>query len=453
MKMKKLVYPVLLVLLVSIGIYKTPSTMAAAAQAGVWTWPLDGDIVVLENVKYGTTLENTNYDVINRDLVHPSQNHITCFDVGWHSIYHAGVDFYRSDGNTANALVRAVSDGQVVYVGESYPGFAIIIYHPIGSVYSVYMHLKDNVLVSQSENVVVGQPLGYVRSNEYYGRFPDVHPFGSDDSHLHFEIRTFSDGSNLFPPYPRCDLSETAWGALKAGLGYSYPDHPDSFGYLNPIQWLDDHIADPPMPYKTFLPVVFSSETCIEGQDLIQYNSGYEGPTDNPAPWIEITTYFDPPNWFYYHIVKNDSYLAYNGNHFAFFGNQVFFSRIVDEEMPQSVRIPAGVSSLEWIQHIWLEKTGGLPGDYGTEFGDRHILTLKDARTGLSVISDQVIDHTSSEYPINTWLTVSFTIYNASALSNQLVSASYSSITDGDVNASTMRVDEVSLISHCNLQP
>lgn len=273
----------------------------------------------------------------------------------------------------------------------------------------------------------------------YTGRFPDVHPYGQDDSHLHFEIRTFEDGGNIFPNFPTCNTNYVP------GVGYTYPELPDTFGYLDPIQFLDDRIPDIPKPYHVYLPAILSDESCTEGQNLIQYNPGFEFPIDRPAPWFEVTTYFDPPSTYYYHIVDNDSFYAYEGYHSAFFGDQVFFARIVDEEMLQSVRIPGGVTSMEWVQYIKLEG----PYSYGTDIGDRFIFALKDAETRVSLRSDVVVDYTSTNYTNNIWLKVTIPINNVGAFSTRSVSPSYSSINDGDTTASTMRVDKVSLITHC----
>ena len=437
-----------------------PNTLAQAKPAvvplpiGIWTWPLDEPFVVLNSSKYGTTLENTDFDVKNLDLVHPSTEHLTCFNVGWHRLYHAGVDLYRAGGGTANTEVKAVSDGEVVYAGGFYPGIAVIIYHQIGTVYSVYMHLQeDTALVSEGDIVVAGQPIGYVRSSEYYGRFPDSHPFGEDDAHLHFEIRDFEDGSYLFPNYPDCDLRGTAFGDLKAGVGYTYPEGPYAYGYRDPIQFIEDRMIPPSMPYQLFLPMILSDESCIEGQNLIQYNPGFEFPVDDPEPWFQIITYFEPPNIFYYHLVQDDPYRAYTGNHFAFFGNQVPAGGwIVDEEMVQSFRIPGGTQWIEWINYLWLEQTGGGPGNYGTEFGDKHIFTLQDAVTGRNITTDVTIDHTSTGYPNYVWLQQRLT-FDASSLGNRAVRPSYSSITDGDTTASTIRLDEIRFITHCSGTP
>lgn len=436
---------VLFILVIVLAVFSSNTSSAVPLPIGEWGWPLDGHFVVLNSARYGTTLENTDYGVKNLDLVHSSASHITCFNVGWHRAYHAGVDLYLANGNTAGAAVKSVSDGIVVHIDNNGVGdnLSVIVKHPIQGVWSVFWHLT-NVQVSLNEEVSMGQVLGYVYEQSYTGRFPIVHPYGQDDSHLHFEIRTFEDGGNLFPNNPQCNTG------YQPGVGYTYPDPPDIYGYRDPIEFIEDRIIPPLMPYQLYVPMISSDQSCIEGQNLIQYNSGFEFPVDDPEPWFDITTYFEPPNIFYYHLVQDDPYHAYAGNHFAFFGDQIpSIGRIVDEEMVQSFRVPGGVTSLKWIQYLWLEQTGGSPKSYGTELGDKYIFALQDAETGVSLRSDIVIDHTSVGYPNYVWLKSTITIPDASDLAGKAIRPSYSSITDGDTKASTLRVDQVSLITHC----
>lgn len=212
---------------------------------------------------------------------------------------------------------------------------------------------------------------------------------------------------------------------------------------------MDAQIPDPPLTEQVFLPLIQAAPTCIEGQQLIQYNPGFEFPPQNPAPWIEVTTYYDPPDTYYYHIVQDDWWNAHSGQNYAFFGDQVFFGREVDEELLQSIRIPAGAASIQWKQWLWLEQTGGNASSYGTEFGDKHIFALKDSVTGAGIVPDLVIDHTSTDFSNYVWLNFTYTI-SGSSLGGQQVGLSYSSITDGDTTASTIQVDDVQLIVHCN---
>jgi len=165
---------------------------ATASPLSDWAWPLDGGIVLVNGL-HSSILENTNYDVKNLDLVHSRSTHLTCFDVGWHRLYHAGVDLYLPGGSTENSSVKSVANGTVVFFDSTPNEQSLIIKHPAYGVWSVYWHLK-NVTVSVGNSVQKGQIIGQVTHHDYTGRFPQVHPFGTDDSHLHFEIRTFEDG-------------------------------------------------------------------------------------------------------------------------------------------------------------------------------------------------------------------------------------------------------------------
>jgi len=426
-----------------------------------WVWPLGGDGYVYEtrkSTKNNTFLENTDYQIRNLDLVNKGatigDDHINCIGVGLHRQWHAGVDFYRKGESTEGAIVQAIGDGTVYYAQDlNYPGAVVIIEHTLpqgGQVYSVYAHLDPTSLqVSTGSTVETGQQLGLVVFNEHSGRFPELHPDG-DDSHLHFEIRTFGDGSSIFPGPSDCNFPPNTF---VPGIGYTYPTLPDSFGYLDPIEYLESRVAGPTLTRRSYLPVIHNNPPqCIEGQDLITSarNSGFEYPVTDPRPWFEITTYFDPPDNRYYNFVQDDSFLAHSGNHYAFLGDQLPMGGwIVDEEMPQSFRLPDNIDWLEWVQYLWLEQTNGSPLDYGTEFGDQFILSLKDAETGQSLVGDIIIDHTSQDFPNFVWLEVKIPINNAGALSNRLVSTSYSSLTDGDTTLSTMRVDDVGFITHC----
>lgn len=183
-------------------------------------------------------IENTDYGINNPDLVGT-----TCFGQAWETIYHAGEDLYRAEGeSTAGAEVNAVADGRVVYANPfiNYPGLVVIVEHllPAGDlVYSVYIHLDDNTIeVADGELVKRGQRLGTVLYQRYAGRFPEQHPDG-DDSHLHFEMRYFYDASQIYADYPACN-------GRVPGRGYTYPTHPDDFpgagaGYTDPLTFVD----------------------------------------------------------------------------------------------------------------------------------------------------------------------------------------------------------------------
>ena len=106
----------------------------ALAYATSWQFPVGGDgytYIMPTHEKYGTTVVNTHYNVRNLELISTRPAHITCFGVGWHSLYHAGVDFYRQGASAEGASVKAIADGTVVYTSEglNFPGQAVIIRH------------------------------------------------------------------------------------------------------------------------------------------------------------------------------------------------------------------------------------------------------------------------------------------------------------------------------------
>ena len=96
---------------------------------------------------------------------------ITCFDIAWTQVYHAGVDLYHANGtDEAGDEVTAVANGKVVFAkAENYPGSVVIIKHndPFNDpnnpkpIYSVYGHLNDDsIVVHEGDFVSRGTSLG-----------------------------------------------------------------------------------------------------------------------------------------------------------------------------------------------------------------------------------------------------------------------------------------------------
>jgi murein DD-endopeptidase MepM/ murein hydrolase activator NlpD len=186
------------------------------------------------NYRDDQLIEDSEYGVMNPDM-----QGITCFGLDWWRIYHAGEDWYRQDGeSTSQAEVTAVAIGTVRYISYDFPGAVIIIEHglpPDGerSIFSLYGHLDPNsVLVSANQGVARGERLGSVLLQYFDGRYTDYH----DDSHLHFEMRYFYNGSYIYDDYPYCN-------GYIPGRGYTYPQHPDDFPssidhYTDPISFI-----------------------------------------------------------------------------------------------------------------------------------------------------------------------------------------------------------------------
>lgn len=237
---------ILLVLLGFLAVRSTPTGATAGATARAQTVPIaqafslplgfrDGKSYGPRiNYRDGKLIEDSEYGVKNPDM-----QGITCFGLDWWRIYHAGEDWYRTDGkSTANAEVTAVADGIVKYISYDFPGAVLIIRHrlpPYGEqkAFSLYGHLDPNsVQVSVGQIVSRGHKLGTVLLQYYDGRYTDYH----NDSHLHFEIRGFYNASAIYDDYPYCN------GYLP-GRGYTYPQIPDVFPtteshYTDPVAFI-----------------------------------------------------------------------------------------------------------------------------------------------------------------------------------------------------------------------
>ena len=198
------------------------------------------------NYRGGLLIEDSEYGVKNPDM-----QGITCFGMDWGSIYHAGEDWYREDGqSTSQAEVTAVADGIVKYLSFDFPGAVMIIEHdlpPDGQqkIYSLYGHLDPNsVLVGVNQGVLRGQKLGNVMLQYFDGRYTDYH----DDSHLHFEMRYFFNASNIYDNYPNCN-------GYIPGRGYTYSQHPDDFPPSLPEHYTDPIALIQSRP-RAFLPLI-----------------------------------------------------------------------------------------------------------------------------------------------------------------------------------------------------
>ncbi|MDW8148169.1 MAG: peptidoglycan DD-metalloendopeptidase family protein [Roseiflexaceae bacterium] len=149
-------------------------------------------------------------------------------------LYHAGEDWKASAGTP----VKAVANGEVVYADPKFDyraGNVVIIKHTLPDstvIYSMYGHLTDLKVSIDGKNekpniVKKGDEIGKL----IYQSYVDNNNKQLDNSHLHFEIRTFADGSFL------CGKKE---GIFPAGPGYT-DKHPDTKGYKNPSQFIWEH--------------------------------------------------------------------------------------------------------------------------------------------------------------------------------------------------------------------
>jgi hypothetical protein len=173
--------------------------------------------------------------------------HSNCFrnaegnGVPFSQLYHAGIDLFGLDGAgqiggrvAANAPVHAVANGVVIFVQDAGTDGAIVIAeHWLAdgsSIYSVYWHV-DHVQVEPGQPVTRGQIIAVVMDRGL-------------NSHLHWEMRTFRNGSALFPP-GSAGARGTCNGRV-AAVGYTWDDDParalpDAYGYVDPVAFVETH--------------------------------------------------------------------------------------------------------------------------------------------------------------------------------------------------------------------
>lgn len=165
--------------------------------------------------------------------------------VPFNLLYHAGEDWFafgarlQVDAGAAKGVpVRAVANGLVDWrqdIGAQ--GQIVAIEHLLADgagtpvhVWSAYWHV-DEVRVNVGAIVARGEPIGVVADQ-------------GGNSHLHWEIRTWGDGSDLFPPTTAGGRG-TCNGRATA-LGYTWDDIParavpDAWGYLDPAKFIKAH--------------------------------------------------------------------------------------------------------------------------------------------------------------------------------------------------------------------
>ena len=208
------------------------------------------DFPLLPAESYGP-LPNTRYGAQNPAFGDRSN----CFRdsgggaVPFSELYHAGVDLFAVDGagqvtwgQATHAPVHAVADGVVVStIDAGAEGYIVIVEHRLAdgpalskaegtAVYSVYWHVSS-VQVREGQPVTRGQIIAA------------LHDLGFN-SHLHWEMRTFRDGVDLFPA-GTAGARGTCNGHV-AGVGYTWDDdparaHPDYYGYLDPAAFVESH--------------------------------------------------------------------------------------------------------------------------------------------------------------------------------------------------------------------
>lgn len=159
--------------------------------------------------------------------------------VPFSQLHHAGEDWFALNadrhviiGETTGQPVRAVAHGSVSYVYlMGYDGYVLIVKHVLptsDALWSVYWHVAA-VQVAQGQAVTQGQTLAFIQDRGL-------------NSHLHWEMRTFADGSAPFPP-------ESAGGRGTCnghipGVSYTWANieaqaKPEVWGYLPPTAFVN----------------------------------------------------------------------------------------------------------------------------------------------------------------------------------------------------------------------
>jgi len=226
------------------GIAPTPLPVPqTAAIADTFDFPLDpARFGVLIPGQCGLPLVDTRFGAQNPALGNAGK----CFvnldgdHIPFSQLYHAGEDWLAlnkrgrvSLGKAAGEPVHAVANGVVESVTlMGYDGYVIIIAHTLQDgerVWSIYWHVAA-VQVAEGEAVTRGQVLA------------SIHDRGLN-SHLHWEMRTFADGSALFPA-DSAGGRGTCNGHL-TGVGYTWDDDPtrampEAWGYLNPTEFVKE---------------------------------------------------------------------------------------------------------------------------------------------------------------------------------------------------------------------
>ena len=214
------------------------------------------------DTQWNIITNDTRYGVRNLSLPGSPRK---CWNVTWPRMLHGAIDLYRLDGqDAAGTPLMAVADGTVAYYNPGYtgyPGRVVILAHPLSdgrTLYSMYAHL-GSVYVTQGQVIARGQPIGTVL-------------YQPGDSHLHFELRWFLDGTWIYPAGTSCN-------GIIYGRGYTYLTHPDDFyqGYVDPDAFIQQHGGPPltpiglPDPRGPALTVQAQSEDVSLSAEAIDY--------------------------------------------------------------------------------------------------------------------------------------------------------------------------------------
>ena len=388
--------------------------------ATVFTFPLRSGAGVNYGVPERVINDGTHMEWLGYAIRNLDQWGVKCYGVDWTRMLHTGEDWYRLDGaDTAGAPVYAIADGVVAKQdpGISYPGNVIVIRHRLADgsdIYSMYGHVA-NVSVAEGQIVQRGQQIATVIYQRYTGRSPARH--AAYDSHLHFEMRRFLDGTNIYVPGTNAyDYNYPACTYAYPGRGYTYIIHPDNYpypgqGYVGPTAFILAHSGQTP-------PGCTPVELVVNGG----FENGLPG-----APWTVANS-----------ANKNDpliyEYLPHTGRWGGWLGNVVNYT----DTLAQVVNVPAGVKKLAltfWLQVVSAEPPGSA--------NDRMAALLSSSQ-GQAIGAPFIVTSAAAR---NVWAQQTAT-YDVTAYAGQPVTLSFTGFNDA-ASASSFFIDDVSLMTQC----
>ncbi len=308
-------------------------------------------------------------------------------------LFHAGTDWFELNGGSAvGDAITVIADGVVTWVSvdAEYPGEVVIVQHSdpdLGTIYSVYMHLDHSVQVSIGDSITRGTQIGEVITQTRYLEDGTA----VDNSHLHWEVRTFADATqqSWFPP--SCDGSV-------AGEGYT-KEYPTQYGYMSPDDLLNTHIFLPyissaptntptpilrPTPTATPTPTPTATPTpipCVAGVDLVQ-NGDFEDPTQHDL-WIS-----DTPNLINPYPDSPDEYALVMG-----------YENSADQTVYQTITVPPEVDSVDIKFWLYVRTQELLPFDFDYLYID---VVHGNGVTGASLLHEP-FDPYTNQFPQGEW--------------------------------------------------
>jgi murein DD-endopeptidase MepM/ murein hydrolase activator NlpD len=161
--------------------------------------------------------------------------------VPFRELYHAGEDWFRLDAAgqvdsfaAADDPVHAVARGVVYKIQEiGNQGWIVVLSHRLEDgtpIYSAYWHV-NRLQIERGDIVDRGQVIALIHNQ-------------GGNSHLHWEIRSFADASNLFPA--GSSGGRGTCNGHAAGVAYTWDDdmdraRPEYWGYFDPAVFVENH--------------------------------------------------------------------------------------------------------------------------------------------------------------------------------------------------------------------